>query len=240
MSAIDLNGAIVGGQLGYNWQSGQFLLGIEGDASTLADGGDHVTGPGLPGAATLGADMNYLASIRGRLGWAINNWLLYGTVGLGLLAVRIHRERAGAAIFTAKLRLDDEGIVYGGGVEWMLAYGVSLRAEYLRYDLGHSTLDPDQLPRRRRRRPHRLRQHRRGARGPQHQAQQLASPGRTAERHSAMPFAVRTALRRGFRGNSHRSCREFSRRPQGFGNGRGIVEWVPPTKEWNPCTSCSP
>ena len=57
MSAIDLNGAIVGGQLGYNCQSGQFLLGIEGDASTLVDGDDHVISPGLPGAATLGADM---------------------------------------------------------------------------------------------------------------------------------------------------------------------------------------
>ena len=37
LSAIDLNGAIIGGQLGYNYQSGQFLLGIEGDASTLAN-----------------------------------------------------------------------------------------------------------------------------------------------------------------------------------------------------------
>ena len=35
----------------------------------------------------------------------------------------------------------------------MLAYGVSLRAEYLRYDLGAQHVDPDQLPRRRRRRP---------------------------------------------------------------------------------------
>jgi outer membrane immunogenic protein len=44
--------------------------------------------------------------------------------------------------FSGKLRLEDEGIVYGGGVEWMLSYGVSLRAEYLRYDLGHSTAVP--------------------------------------------------------------------------------------------------
>ena len=47
LSAIDLNGAIVGGQLGYNYQSGQFLLGIEGDASTLANGRRprHRSGP---------------------------------------------------------------------------------------------------------------------------------------------------------------------------------------------------
>ena len=141
LSAIDLNGAIVGGQLGYNYQSGQFLLGIEGDASTLANGSDTVTGPAMPGAATFSADMNYLASIRARLGWAINDWLLYGTVGWGFSRFEF-TENMPAQPFSGKLRLEDEGIVYGGGVEWMLAYGVSLRAEYLRYDLGHSTAIP--------------------------------------------------------------------------------------------------
>jgi outer membrane immunogenic protein len=138
LSGIDLNGAIVGGQLGYNWQSGQFLLGIEGDASTLAGGGDHVVNPGLLGAATLGADMSYLASIRGRLGWAINNWLLYGTVGWGFSRFEF-TENVPSVPFAGKQHLDDSGIVYGGGVEWMLAYGVSVRGEYLRYDLGASS-----------------------------------------------------------------------------------------------------
>ena len=41
--------------------------------------------------------------------------------------------------FNGKQRLDDSGLVYGGGVEWMLVYGVSLRGEYLRYDLGASS-----------------------------------------------------------------------------------------------------
>ena len=102
--------------------------------------------PGLPGAATLGADMNYLASIRGRLGWAINNWLLYGTRRLGLFSVRIHRERAQHPVRRQSQHLDDSGIVYGGGVEWMLAYGVSLRGEYLRYDLGASSALPAGFP----------------------------------------------------------------------------------------------
>ncbi len=141
LSAIDLNGAIVGGQIGYNYQSGQFLLGIEGDASTLANGGNNITGPAAPGAATFTADMNYLASIRARLGWAINDWLLYGSVGWGFSRFEFTEEMPAAA-FSQKLRLEDEGIVYGGGVEWMLAYGVSLRAEYLRYDLGHSSTIP--------------------------------------------------------------------------------------------------
>ena len=35
----------------------------------------------------------------------------------------------------AKQHLEDTAAVYGGGLEWMVAYGVSLRTEYLRYDM---------------------------------------------------------------------------------------------------------
>lgn len=146
LSGSNLNGAVVGGQLGYNWQSGQFLLGVEGDAMTLVDGDSHIVDdPGLPGAANISADMNYLASIRGRLGWAINNWLLYGTVGWGFSRFEFTENQPSTA-FNGKIRLDDSGLAYGGGVEWMMTYGVSLRAEYLRYDIGASSDLPVGFP----------------------------------------------------------------------------------------------
>ena len=143
LSGIDLNGAMVGGQLGYNYQSGQFLLGIEGDASTLVDGDSVTNDAALATFEHLNGDISYLASIRGRLGWAINNWLLFGTVGWGFTEFRFAETAPNATpAFSGKLRLKDEGVVFGGGVEWMLSYGVSLRAEYLRYDLGASTPIP--------------------------------------------------------------------------------------------------
>ena len=143
LSGINLNGAIVGGQLGYNYQSGQFLLGIEGDATTLVDGDSVTNDAALATFEHLNGDISYLASIRGRLGWAINNWLLFGTVGWGFTEFRFAETAPNATPpFTGKLRLKDEGVVFGGGVEWMLSYGVSLRAEYLRYDLGASTPIP--------------------------------------------------------------------------------------------------
>lgn len=143
LSGIDLNGAIVGGQLGYNYQSGQFLIGIEGDASTLVDGDSVTNDPTLTTFENLSGDIAYLASIRGRLGWAINNWLLFGTVGWGFTEFKFAEDAPNATpAFTGRLRLKDEGVVYGGGVEWMMTYGVSLRAEYLRYDLGASSPIP--------------------------------------------------------------------------------------------------
>ncbi len=135
LSGLTLNGAIVGGQLGYNWQSNQFLFGIEMDASTRAGGEDTlVANPGTVNAANISADLNYLASVRARLGWAINNWLLYGTVGWGFGEFTF-KEDMPQVPFSGKIRVNDNGLVFGGGVEWMVAYGVSLRAEYLRYDL---------------------------------------------------------------------------------------------------------
>ena len=141
LNGLDLNGAVVGGQVGYNWQSAQLLLGVEFDAMTLANGGDNVNVPTTPNASVVGADMDYLASVRGRLGWAINNWLLFGSVGWGFSQFEF-THNVPATGFSHKVRLDDSGLAYGGGVEWMMAYGVSLRAEYLRYDIGASSPIP--------------------------------------------------------------------------------------------------
>ncbi|CAN1722064.1 outer membrane immunogenic protein [Hyphomicrobium sp. 1Nfss2.1] len=144
LSNLTLNGAIVGGQIGYNWQANQFLFGLEFDASTRAGGEDTVTAnAGTVNAASISADMNYLSSVRARLGWAINNWLLYGTVGWGFGEFTF-KEDMPQVPFSGKVRFNDNGVVFGGGVEWMVAYGVSLRAEYLRYDLtAGSTISAD-------------------------------------------------------------------------------------------------
>jgi outer membrane immunogenic protein len=104
---------------------------------TLAGGGENINVASTP-PAVVGTDMNYLASVRARLGWAINNWLLFGSVGWGFAEFEF-TENVPSQTFSRKLRLDDNGLAYGGGVEVMMAYGVSLRAEYLRYDLGASS-----------------------------------------------------------------------------------------------------
>jgi hypothetical protein len=60
----DGDGLIGGHHVGYNWQSGQTVFGLEGDYSANDD------------------FQNYLASIRGRLGWASGRYLFYGTGGV--------------------------------------------------------------------------------------------------------------------------------------------------------------
>jgi outer membrane immunogenic protein len=140
LSGIDLNGAIVGGQIGYNYQTGQFLIGIEADISTLAQDETIVNDADDVLFDTLNADIVYLGSVRARLGWAINNWLLFGSVGWGYSELKFTENSPNATPpFNGTIRLTDNGLVYGGGVEVLLAYGVSLRGEYLRYDLGRAS-----------------------------------------------------------------------------------------------------
>ena len=54
---------------GYNWQAGGLLLGIEGDIA-------------------FASDIDYLASARGRIGWATPNWLV-----LRYRRRRVHRHQ---------------------------------------------------------------------------------------------------------------------------------------------------
>ncbi len=129
LAGAEPNGAIVGAQIGYNYRINWFLMGVEldADAGTSKDSVfNAVTGGEITGS------LDYLASARGRLGVLWGPVLFYGTVGVGGGRYTFQEFSPG---FSAKQELHDTAAVYGGGLEWMVAYGVSLRAEYLRYDM---------------------------------------------------------------------------------------------------------
>jgi outer membrane immunogenic protein len=86
INGIRSQGAVYGGQAGYNWQFGRIVTGLEIDFSaTDIKGSNGVTGtvPFGTTAITLGEQVNYLGTARARLGWLpTDNVLLYGTAGL--------------------------------------------------------------------------------------------------------------------------------------------------------------
>ena len=67
------DGLLGGGQLGANWQNGQFVYGVEGDLQ--ASGADDTF-------AGYKFTNPWFGTVRGRAGYAFNNVLLYGTLGL--------------------------------------------------------------------------------------------------------------------------------------------------------------
>jgi outer membrane immunogenic protein len=137
LSGLDLNGGILGAQLGYNAQYNWFMVGIEGDATAHPDDNSVVSPTGI----LLTGDDSYLASIRGRIGVVFYDWLLFGTAGVGFSEAKF-RESTPGMTFSGTLRQKETGAVYGGGVEWAFVHGVTVRAEYLHYDVGSSTAIP--------------------------------------------------------------------------------------------------
>lgn len=114
---------IVGGlHGGFNWQVGSFVLGVEGDVSFVdwSDSAIYLDGTGAEvGRARV--DVDFLASVRGRLGMALDTLLLYGTGGIAFAdaearASATHPVLAETA--TGKVDFDDVGWVVGGGAEW--------------------------------------------------------------------------------------------------------------------------
>jgi len=119
-SGIDPSGVAGGGQIGYNWQSGQFVFGAEADIQASA--ADDTFAPYKFANPWFG-------TLRGRAGFAINNVLLYGTLGLAYGDLR--------ASFGG---LDESktlaGWTGGLGMEVGFTPNWSAKVEYLYMDLG--------------------------------------------------------------------------------------------------------
>ena len=109
------SGLMGGGQVGYNWQFGQFVLGAEAD---LQGSGASDT------FAAYKFSNPWFGTVRGRAGYAMNNVLLYLTGGLAYGGGRV--EFAGMSETQTHL-----GWTFGGGVEVGLTPNWSAKAEYL-------------------------------------------------------------------------------------------------------------
>jgi opacity protein-like surface antigen len=155
--------ALIGGaQLGYNFQlgyAGEFIAGLEADLQGLVSGrGNHnlvaayrnilVNRDGLLNGVDGGAALDFLGTVRARVGYLMNPTLLvyatgglaFGGVGYSLSNTSLYTNAAGVRAQNAIGNLDalttQPGWTAGVGLEWMFMPRWSLKAEYLYYDLG--------------------------------------------------------------------------------------------------------
>ena len=134
--SYDIDGGLFGGQVGCNFQSGAWVFGIEGDGSwTNADGGSNLIAPFNP-AFFASTEEKWLATVRGRLGYAAGNWLLYVTGGGAFASVEIRSVLTATPTTFREESKTLSGWTVGAGAEWGLAGGWSVKAEYLYVDLG--------------------------------------------------------------------------------------------------------
>lgn len=140
--SIDVDGFMIGGQLGYDFDLGNGLvLGVVGDLSWLSmDGRECVESGGCDGSpddSYASADINWLGTVRARAGFTTGSMLIYGTGGLAV------GEAEGGLTFIEggadPARSDSNthlGWVIGAGAEFKITDNMSLGAEYLHVDLG--------------------------------------------------------------------------------------------------------
>ena len=127
------SGYLVGGTLGGNYQWGQFVLGIEGDGDwTNLNGTTFVTGGSGCGAGCE-TKSDWLATVRGRAGYAFDRILIYGTGGAAFGNLQA---AFGSLPFSSSTQT---GWTAGGGVEFAFTPNLTAKIEYLYVDLGNQS-----------------------------------------------------------------------------------------------------
>jgi OOP family OmpA-OmpF porin len=139
-----------GGQAGYNFQFNSFVFGVEGDfkgggpSSTTTVTSAPLGVPGFAPGDNFKASSDWNASLRGRLGYAYNQFLFYGTGGVAFADASLRANYVspgpGIAGATASNSTVLIGPTYGGGIEYAVSPNISVGGEFR-----HSDYDSDRL-----------------------------------------------------------------------------------------------
>jgi outer membrane immunogenic protein len=124
--SFNISGGLVGGTIGYNYQFGQIVAGLEGDIDWAdLEGTTNTTCP-------LGCKTSddWLATARGRLGFAADRFMPFITGGAAFGDIKAAPGGFGGATST------NAGWTIGGGLEFAIAPQWTVKAEYLYVDLG--------------------------------------------------------------------------------------------------------
>jgi outer membrane immunogenic protein len=122
---FNVNGGLAGGTIGYNYQFGQTVVGIEGDFDWA-----NLNGSSACVAGICQTKVDWLSTVRGRLGYAIDRFMPFVTAGAAFGDVKANIPGLGSQSNT------QAGWTVGGGAEYAFAPNWTIKAEYLYVDLG--------------------------------------------------------------------------------------------------------
>ena len=124
--SFDISGGLVGGTVGYNYQFGQGVVGIEGDIDWADINGTTNTFCGF-GCKTSD---HWLSTVRGRLGYAADRFMPFVTGGAAFGDIRASTPGFAGGNNT------NAGWTVGAGLEFAIAGNWTAKAEYLYVNLG--------------------------------------------------------------------------------------------------------
>ncbi len=143
------DGFLGGIQVGYNVQYQQLVIGVEGDLQFAQVGkraafvGPAVLGTRLQTEAR--SKMEAFGTLRARIGFTpVDRMMVYATAGLAMGLVSLTGTVTGldapALVWSAQRSQTRVGYAVGAGFEYAVTNTVSLKGEYLYYDLGRQTV----------------------------------------------------------------------------------------------------
>ena len=141
-TSIDLEGWLAGVQGGFNYQMGHFVVGIEADASWSDIDGSSSEDGDIGGPVTYNSDLEleWLATVRLRGGFAIDRALIYGTGGVAFAQMNYDYDitpvAGPPALISGDIEENMTGWTIGGGVEYAATQNFTVKLEYLYTDLG--------------------------------------------------------------------------------------------------------
>ena len=139
----NVNGPVGGAQGGCNYQTGAWVWGVEVDGAWSSASGQATTSAamialGINPVRRFSTNERWLATARGRLGWAADRWMWYVTGGAAWSGFDVNNDAAAAgALFDRQpTRVNRTGWIVGVGTEYALLGGWSVKSELLYANFG--------------------------------------------------------------------------------------------------------
>jgi outer membrane immunogenic protein len=144
-SAAQLKGFKAGGYLGYNWQISAFVFGVEADAEYA-----HLTGqatfPNTAPADFYEGRIRNEESVRGRIGYAMNNALFYATGGVAFASITEHDVSVSGGRGAFDTSSSRTGWTAGAGIDYAFTRNWIGRVEYRYADFGNFSYTSPAFP----------------------------------------------------------------------------------------------
>jgi len=128
------DGAMVGGQLGCNYQMGMWVVGVEGMGDWVNPHGSHIT----PTNGTAATNFNWLGTATGRVGYIFDRSVLYVEAGGAWLNGSYSIQPVGG-VLAQYSNLTKSGWTVGTGLETAIGVNWTIKIEYDYLDFGTTT-----------------------------------------------------------------------------------------------------
>ena len=129
----DADGGVVGGQVGYRWQAGTWVFGLEAQGDWADLSGSRVSSPAFviaPGDLTINSKLEAFGLFTAQIGYAWNNVLLYAKGGAAVVDNRFSHTFTGTNVLINTSNDTRWGATVGAGLEFGFAPNWSMGVEY--------------------------------------------------------------------------------------------------------------